>query len=679
MIFREISIQNFGIYDGIVKFDLTPDSSEKNIILIGAKNGAGKTTLLNSIKIGLYGPLSFGFKHINTQYKALIKEKMNKSAFMRNENQAGVTVKFSMGVNGASDEITIKRQWFLENSDIKETLSVFKNNESLSSKEAVDFENFVRKFWPPSLFEFFLFDGEDIHLQLNEDRLLINLKEAFFTLLNLDLVYLLKEDSRNYLLQANIFEQLDLEQKNYTAVSQDFAFIKLQFEEEESELLRLEQRIKDLKEEIVQFENEFRLNGGLLVEARENAKNTIIRLEQGKKEAAELLRNSISELLPFFMVKDLLKQTHEQVSREQQYTIYHAFAKTGIESSRQIYEELILDRNIKVSRPGVAEDYSRQLLDDLIDSLISHNKTSSPIIHDLNESEKYQLYSIVQRVDKFNPKTISDTIKKITTHNSKISKLNKQVYYNRDNQDLNQLLQDIQGNNNKSIEAVKHYEQLRQKHQETTQNMDKVAVELERIEKKITQAQKDENIFAICHRMDKALDSFIQEIIRVKTSTFKKHFLNSFLTIIRKDDFIKDAKVNFNTQDFKITLIDNDNNPIKHSLLSAGEKQIFLLSITWALIKTSGRETPIFFDTLLGRLDTSHREKIINNLLPYISPQVIVLSTDTEIDAEYYELIKPRTNREYTLTADSDHSIVIENKYFDLRRNFYALQNADIS
>ena len=44
-------------------------------------------------------------------------------------------------------------------------------------------------------------------------------------------------------------------------------------------------------------------------------------------------------------------------------------------------------------------------------------------------------------------------------------------------------------------------------------------------------------------------------------------------------------------------------------------------------------------DTPLGRLDGSHREHLLDRYFPYASHQVVLLSTDTEIDDEAYDRI----------------------------------------
>jgi DNA sulfur modification protein DndD len=63
---------------------------------------------------------------------------------------------------------------------------------------------------------------------------------------------------------------------------------------------------------------------------------------------------------------------------------------------------------------------------------------------------------------------------------------------------------------------------------------------------------------------------------------------------------------------------------------------------------------PAVIDTPLGRLDTAHRSRVVERYLPNAGHQVVVLSTDTELDADYRELLGARVGREYVLDFDDD-------------------------
>lgn len=99
--------------------------------------------------------------------------------------------------------------------------------------------------------------------------------------------------------------------------------------------------------------------------------------------------------------------------------------------------------------------------------------------------------------------------------------------------------------------------------------------------------------------------------------------------------------------------------------MSAGEKQIYAISILEALGKTSGRKLPIIIDTPLGRLDSHHRDKLVENYFPTASHQVVILSTDTEIDKDYIRLIEDDIAKTYEICFDGkSKSSHIKQGYF---------------
>ena len=82
-------------------------------------------------------------------------------------------------------------------------------------------------------------------------------------------------------------------------------------------------------------------------------------------------------------------------------------------------------------------------------------------------------------------------------------------------------------------------------------------------------------------------------------------------------------------------------NEIKRRGLSAGEKEVFAISLLWGLAQTSQLRLPIIIDTPLSRLDSTHRDNVVNHYFSNAGEQVVILSTDTEIDTDYYKMLTP--------------------------------------
>jgi DNA sulfur modification protein DndD len=86
----------------------------------------------------------------------------------------------------------------------------------------------------------------------------------------------------------------------------------------------------------------------------------------------------------------------------------------------------------------------------------------------------------------------------------------------------------------------------------------------------------------------------------------------------------------------------------------------------WGLAKSSDVELPIIIDTPFARLDSEHRTNIAKHYFPFASEQVIILSTDEEIDHRYVNLLQPFIGKNYLIKHnDAKRVSKIEEGYFD--------------
>jgi hypothetical protein len=101
-----------------------------------------------------------------------------------------------------------------------------------------------------------------------------------------------------------------------------------------------------------------------------------------------------------------------------------------------------------------------------------------------------------------------------------------------------------------------------------------------------------------------------------------------------------------------ITLYDSSGRAIPKQRLSEGEKQIFAVSVLWGLARAAARPLPAVIDTPMARLDATHRRHLVERYFPHASHQVVIFSTDTEVDRESYRLLQPAIARAYHLHYD---------------------------
>ncbi len=159
------------------------------------------------------------------------------------------------------------------------------------------------------------------------------------------------------------------------------------------------------------------------------------------------------------------------------------------------------------------------------------------------------------------------------------------------------------------------------------------------------------------------MEAFKERLTEKRVQDLSEMILQCFISMVGKSSMIHHIQIDSKTLDIK--LIDYKDKELLKSQLSAGEKQLFAVSIIWGLAKCSGYEMPVVIDTPLGRLDSTHRKHFVEGYLPNASKQVVVLSTDEEIYGRYLKLITPYVNKAYTLVYDEEsRSSTIANGYF---------------
>ena len=159
---NKVKLYNFSSYEGNNEFDFEVADKKKNIILIGGKNGAGKTSLFTAIKVALYGPLAYGYVGVNSHYISKIKDLINSKAFQQETVESEVQITLELKTEREIKNYIITRKWNYIDQKLTEEYLVEKDGVRLDEQKLSYFENYLQSIIPPDLFEFFLFDGEEV-------------------------------------------------------------------------------------------------------------------------------------------------------------------------------------------------------------------------------------------------------------------------------------------------------------------------------------------------------------------------------------------------------------------------------------------------------------------------------------------------------------------------------------
>lgn len=106
-------------------------------------------------------------------------------------------------------------------------------------------------------------------------------------------------------------------------------------------------------------------------------------------------------------------------------------------------------------------------------------------------------------------------------------------------------------------------------------------------------------------KIQDALNEYKQVLIEKKIKDLQTAVSEYFNLLSRKKKLHR--RIAIHPVTFAVTILDNQGRTIRKQELSAGEKQIYAVSMLWALAKVSGRPLPMIIDTPLARLDRDHR------------------------------------------------------------------------
>ena len=159
------------------------------------------------------------------------------------------------------------------------------------------------------------------------------------------------------------------------------------------------------------------------------------------------------------------------------------------------------------------------------------------------------------------------------------------------------------------------------------------------------------------------LDEYKARITDIKLEELQVRVAEYFNRLCRKQQLVR--RVAIDPDHYRVTLYTENGEVLPKASLSAGERQLYAMSLLWALRSVSGRQLPIIVDTPMGRLDADHRYTLLTEFFPQAAHQLVLLTTDTELDAEGYELLSPSISRSYLLNFNMDTNCTeIEERYF---------------
>ncbi|MET8881167.1 MULTISPECIES: DNA sulfur modification protein DndD [Streptomyces] len=638
---HSLTLQDFGAYQGRQHLDLRV-KPKRPIILIGGLNGCGKTTLLDAIQLVLYGPRARCSGRGSRAYETYLRESINRGA--DSAKGAALRLEFSITVEGRSRTYEVDRAWALIGKNVRENLAV-----SIDGRyDATISENWaehVEEILPLEVASLFFFDGEKVEQLADPERAAGVIEAAVHSLLGVRAVEQLRTD----LLVLQRRQRLSSEDRGALEQLHDLKAQKQAASQEvsvrETELDQANKRHTEAEVELKKIERQFKRAGGHLFEDRlalEAAKAaTADRLAQTQKS----LRGLAEGAFPLVLLRDQLATLMEQAVQEQD--AHEARQVVGILESRDAWlidqlpdsvpaaARTALKKKLTVERKKRAAAAALGLDMGLPDSLIQKLSTLDEVLR----ADEVRATELLEAADK-------------GAH--ELQQAERQLAAVPDERKIKDLIDARQAARDEVTVARAAVEQAAQLLAEAEARQARLAADFERTrEKQALPLVREEELKRVATYAEKAratLESFGSALLRKHISSLQVAVLISFQTLMRKSGLIKSLRID--TDKFTIALTDQDGEPVDPSRLSAGERQLLAVSLLWGLAKVAGNRLPTVIDTPLGRLDSRHREHLVDRYFPNAGRQVLLLSTDEEIDENLLNRLRPSIAQSYVLAHD---------------------------
>ena len=652
MILQTIVLENFGLYSGKLELELAPRAhrdQHRPIVLIGGKNGVGKTTLLEALRLALYGRRALGSRVGVAQYEEYLRGRIHRPAGDAPvPSQAAVGLEFDYAEDGAVHRYRVRRAWSARGRTVVESLVVEKDGALVTDVPREEWHHFLQDLIPPGVSQLFFFDGERIQEIADGDHEEEHLAAAIRGLLGIDLVARLRTDLGLYIARQQrgeneelssrleaVVRDLSVLDEQATLLAEDLAQLhtvresqaraaeaaRRRFVAEGGELAvqrtGMEDRLAEITRQIQRRQSELRdLANGALPFAM--APRLAVRFRQAAHSAAAILGGAARDQI----AQDLM----ERATRWREENAPERGAEWGSEHWTDLERLLgawMQEGDHSLLPPGIPNNPADrgallELLDEAEGSVRSQTAALAGALDELQSRER-ELTTLLARADNASGSVLLDELR---------------------------LAEQRVGASDATLRLRE--EELRRLRLRITQ--------LERERTRILEEQSSravsEHRSDLAVRASRVLAEYERRLLDLKIEQLRGEFASCFNRIARKGDLIADVRID--PESFAVTLVDHAGREIAKGALSAGEKQVYAIAMLWALARTSGRALPMIIDTPLARLDADHRSNLLERYFPEVSHQVVMLSTDTEVDAQLLARVAPAVSHAYHLEYDPE-------------------------
>jgi len=635
MKFRKLTIENYKSFQFATEIGFPVGDDDRSIFLIGGMNGAGKTSIMEAIIFCLYGAKADEiFRNINRREKA--------------RGNANVSFELVME-RGDFSELVVKRSWSAgviddpKPRDLVERLVVVRDGKRVSVQNQEIWQDFIRSMIPPGITQFFFFDGEKIQAIAADDHSEVRLKSSLEAVLGIQYINRLA---------ADILYIKNEERKGFVEISdEDLDFKHSELKKERSKLDRRYKERGQVQEELEEFKGQLedaRQRFAVAFHAEPETREAMHANEKKRIQVANRLAQVESEIrslcektLPFAITGRIFDPLRQQIEAERESAGSEAIKENAASLAKRIVRVVEEPEPIyrETLSPEKMDELERRIFRMLRDGEIKDNVPRILNLSDRDAARVLNKMEVLENGDVFLLKPLLEEKCELISQIHKLEGLSFASVMTESERELFEQLQtEMEGC---STQIGRKSEQLRLVEEDIftfEKRITNIEMEIEKLYEKHHVSKEKAEFIQECDAIAGVLNQFVVRLRKNKVHLLQEKTFEMYRLLSSRSGLIKDIIIDNKT--YEVCITDRNGHKIKKSGLSAGEKEVFAVSLLWGLAQTSQLKLPIVIDTPLSRLDSTHRDNIVNNYFPNAGEQVIILSTDTEIDKKYYRALK---------------------------------------
>ena len=634
MIIKRLTLDNFGVFEGENTFEF---SYSLPVVLIGGMNGRGKTTFLEAILLALYGENSKAYKESKCKsYGQYLRSYVNKNNWTQH---CYIELEFVLNERN-SEEYLVRREWNALSKRTSETLTVMQNG-NVNTFLTRNWQMFVENILPSALSSFYFFDGEKI-AELAVDDTDAPMKESIRAMLGITVLDVLKND---------LLRSIRRTEKNIQGEEVPVELQKSKADQEKitDEIAEITRRIDELskaisiKQDHLDFlHQQYTVKGGNALEQRQSLLQKRAEVSAELDQNASTLIDLVSGELPLLLVENLIRDIKLTAEDE--------------------HDDLIMQQAI-----GQLDNLLCEYNDSHVEDVLANRKfiefvknhvvkSQTTPVYQLSDHALFQVNSLTEDLLSYKKEQTKKMLERKRELRHRLDELDSYLSLDINENELTEKLTEIKQQERILVDMQVNLTSLISKRSELETKLATTISEYSRlVEKYLADAELTDDAKRQLRYSNIALgiiDKYSIELQKRKTSALGRTITDCYKQLANKKNLINQIVVDPLSLDLRY--LDKQGNTVSKESLSAGEKQLMVIAILWALAICSTKKLPVIIDTPLSRLDSMHRKSLVTTYFPKASDQTIILSTDSEIDSYYYNLMKAYVGDEFTLEYNEE-------------------------